>query len=69
MDVKVGDHLVVRSHAVAQADRSAEVLEVIDAKGEAHYRVRWTKDGHEGIFFPGPDTLIDHIRKGAKKNR
>jgi hypothetical protein len=25
--------------------------------------VRWDPDGHEGLFFPGPDVAVEHIAK------
>lgn len=67
MDVKAGDHLVVRSHTVAQPDRNAEVLKVLGPNGGPPYRVRWTEDGHEGLFFPGSDALVEKATKPAKK--
>jgi len=67
MDVKVGDHLVVRGHKVAQVDRVAEVLEVQGADGGPPYLVRWLDDGHEGLFFPGSDAEVEHLAKGASK--
>jgi hypothetical protein len=24
--------------------------------------VRWDDDGHEGLFFPGSDAVVEHIR-------
>lgn len=67
MDVKPGDHLLVRGHTVSQPDRNAEVLKVLGANGGPPYQVRWAEDGHEGLFFPGSDTLIEKAAKGGKK--
>jgi hypothetical protein len=67
MDVKAGDHLVVRGRTVAQPDRTAEVLKVLGTDGGPPYQVRWTEDGHEGLFFPGSDALVEHLAKGAKR--
>jgi hypothetical protein len=25
--------------------------------------VRWSGDGHEGLFFPGPDAVCHHVMK------
>jgi hypothetical protein len=72
MDVKAGDQLVVRGHTVAQPDRSAEVLKVLGADGGPPYQVRWSDDGHEGLFFPGSDALVQKAAKavkGAKKRQ
>ena len=67
MDVKAGDHLVIRSHAVAQPDRNAEVLKVLGPNGGPPYQVRWAEDGHEGLFFPGSDAQIEKAVKPARK--
>jgi len=67
MDAKVGDHLLVRGHTVAKPDRTAEVLKVLGADGGPPYQVRWTEDGHEGLFFPGSDALVEHVTKRAPK--
>ncbi len=69
MDVKPGDHLVVRSHTVTRPDRTAEVLKVLGSDGGPPYQVRWTEDGHEGLFFPGTDASVEHVTKGAKKRQ
>jgi len=67
MDVKPGDHLLVRGHTVSQPDRNAEVLKVLGANGGPPYQVRWAEDGHEGLFFPGSDALIEKAPKSGKK--
>ena len=41
-----------------------EILEVLGTRGHRHYRVRWD-DGHESIFFPGSDAIIQPAR-GAR---
>ena len=69
MEVKAGDHLLVRGNKVTQPDRNAEVLKVLGANGGPPYQVRWSEDGHEGLFFPGPDTSIAKATKSAKKHR
>ena len=66
MDVKPGDHLLVRGHTVAQPDRNAEVLKVLGADGGPPYQVRWAEDGHEGLFFPGSDASVEKVVKTAK---
>ena len=58
MQGRVADRLVVRGARVGQAPRVGEIVEVIAGHGPGPYRVRWS-DGHESIFSPGPDTMID----------
>jgi len=69
MDVQPGDHLVVRGHTISQPDRNAEVLKVLGAGGGPPYQVRWAEDGHEGLFFPGSDALVEKVAKAVKKRR
>jgi hypothetical protein len=56
----VGDKIVVRGHRVGEPDRDAEVLEVRGPDGEPPYLVRWSDDGHEGLYFPGSDATTVH---------
>ena len=54
MDVKVGDHLVVRGHTVARPDRTAEVLKVLGADGGPPYQAVGLRTGMKDSSFPGP---------------
>jgi hypothetical protein len=29
--------------------------------------VRWSDDGHEGLFFPGSDAIVEHPAEGSAK--
>jgi Domain of unknown function (DUF1918) len=55
----VGDRLVVRSAHVDGPVRDGEVIEVRGHDGEPPFVVRW-EDGHEGLYFPGSDTVVHH---------
>ncbi len=59
---QVGDVIEITGHAVGDAPRTAEILEVIGEPGHEHFRVRW-EDGHESIFFPGGDAVVRHPRR------
>jgi NADPH-dependent ferric siderophore reductase len=61
MRAAVGDRLVIRGHHVGDPDRDAEVLEVHGDDGAAPWMVRWSDDGHEGLFFPGTDAVVEHL--------
>jgi hypothetical protein len=39
--------------------KDCEILEVRGEQGGPPYLVRWSSDGHEGLFFPGPDASIE----------
>ncbi|MGO9559382.1 MAG: DUF1918 domain-containing protein [Acidimicrobiales bacterium] len=56
-----GDRLVVKGHHVGEPDRDCEILEVHSTDGGPPYMVRWSDDGHEGLFFPGSDAAIEHF--------
>ena len=61
MRAAVGDRLIIKGHNVGSPDKDAEVLEVHGENGEPPWLVRWSEDGHEGLFFPGPDAEIEHF--------
>ena len=59
MHAKVGDRIVV--HAMHDGDRArdAEILEIRGPNGLPPYLVRWSDDGHVGLYYPGPDAHIN----------
>ena len=61
MYASVGDRIIIRGHHVGDHDRDCEVLDVRGNDGEPPYLVRWDDDGHEGLFFPGPDAAVQHF--------
>jgi hypothetical protein len=60
MKATVGDRLVVRGHHLGDDDRGAEILAVEGDAGGPPYLVRWDEDGHESLFFPGSDAVVEH---------
>ena len=61
MRARVGDRIVVKGHRVGEPDRDAEILEVHGESGGPPFVERWSDDGHEGLFFPGPDATVQHF--------
>jgi hypothetical protein len=61
MQAAIGDRLVIKGHHVGEPDRDAKILEVRGEDGGPPWLVRWSDDGHEGLFFPGPDAAVEHI--------
>jgi Domain of unknown function (DUF1918) len=61
MHAAVGDRLVIKGHHVGEPDRDAEILELHGPDGTPPYVVRWSEDGHEGLFYPGSDAVIEHF--------
>ncbi len=66
MQADVGDELVIKGHHVGDADRKAVIIEVQGREGAPPYRVRWS-DGHESVFFPSSDTVVEHHSGGSKE--
>jgi hypothetical protein len=57
MHAKTGDHIVIETSKRDTRRRHGDVLEVLGDQDSQHYRVRWD-DGHESIYFPGPDAQL-----------
>jgi hypothetical protein len=55
----VGDRVTVHGRTVDEKSRDGMVLEVRGADGAPPWLIRWD-DGHEALFFPGPDAHIEH---------
>jgi hypothetical protein len=60
MHAQIGDRIVIESRVLDGRRRYGEVLEVLSSSSgeEEHYRVRWEDDGHESLFYPGPDAHV-----------
>ncbi|MGA2829451.1 MAG: DUF1918 domain-containing protein [Streptosporangiaceae bacterium] len=59
MQVVVGDEVLVRGRHVGDADREGVIIEIRGEDGAAPYVVRW-KDGHQSVFMPSSDTVVEH---------
>jgi Domain of unknown function (DUF1918) len=64
MRAAVGDRIVIRGYHVGKHGRDAVIVAVEGQDGQAPYLVRWEEDGHESLFFPGPDALVEHHAVG-----
>lgn len=62
---RAGDQVVVAGHSVGSAQRRATILEVLGDPGHERFRVRW-EDGHESVFAPGEDAVLERPAKRAK---
>lgn len=61
MQASPGDRIVIKGHRIGESDRDAEILEVRGPDGGPPYVVRWEENGHESLFFPGCDAMIQHF--------
>ena len=65
MKAAVGDRIVIKGHRIGEHDRDAEVIEVSHSDGSPPYRVRWEDTGHESLFIPGSDAVVQHFEHAA----
>jgi hypothetical protein len=59
MEAAVGDRIVVAAATLGSPMRDGEIIEV-GSHGGPPYLVRWSDDGRETLFFPGPDAYVSH---------
>lgn len=64
MRATVGDRIVIRGRHIGEHGRDAVIVAVEGQDGQAPYLVRWEEDGHESLFFPGADALVEHHAEG-----
>lgn len=57
MQATTGDQIIIETSTLDTPRRQGQVVEVIGDGEQQHYRVRW-QDGHESIYFPGPDARV-----------
>ncbi len=68
LPAEVGDRIEITGHAVGDAPRSGEIIEVLGESGHEHFRVRW-EDGHESINFSAEDAVIRRPKaRGPRKS-
>jgi hypothetical protein len=60
MKASVGDRVVIAASRVDGPVRDGEIL-AVGPDGGPPYRIRWSDQGREGLFFPGADAHIQHF--------
>lgn len=63
MRATAGDELIVRGRHVGDVDRRGVIIEIQGQDGAPPYLVRW-QDGHQSLFTPSSDTLVEHLPVG-----
>ncbi|WP_051637384.1 DUF1918 domain-containing protein [Rhodococcus sp. UNC363MFTsu5.1] len=58
MRAEAGDWLVVKGTVVDAPDQVGQIVEVRTRDGGPPYVVKWVRDGHQALVFPGPDALV-----------
>jgi hypothetical protein len=61
MRAQPGDQIRVRGHRLGEPDRLGRIVEARGPDGAPPFVVRWDDAGHDVLFFPGTDTVIDHL--------
>ena len=61
MIASVGDRIIVRGHHAGEPNRDCQVIEVHGENGGPPFLVRWEDSDHETLFFPGPDSVVEHF--------
>jgi hypothetical protein len=61
MQAHVGDQIRILAHHVDEPDRYGEIIEIRGPDGGPPFVVRWDDSGHEVLFFPGLDAVIEPL--------
>lgn len=69
MRANVGDRIVITGHRVGEPERDGQILEVHGEDGGPPYLVRWSADGHEGLYYPGSDASVVAAEGGDRQPR
>ncbi len=59
MRAVAGDEVLVRGRHVGDEDREGVIVEVHGDDGAPPYVIRW-KDGHQSVFMPSSDAVVEH---------
>jgi hypothetical protein len=68
MQATIGDRLHVHSNVVGAYDKIATIIDVRGADGTPPYLVRFP-DGHETLFYPGADCVVEPASPSAGRPR
>jgi hypothetical protein len=64
MHASVGERIIVRGRHQGEPDRDGKILETRGPDGTPPYVVRWSSDGHEALFYPESDAIVQHEEQG-----
>ena len=69
-EVLAGDRVEIVGHRVGDASRGGEIVEVLGAAPNQHFRIRW-QDGHMSLLYPSSDVAVIHQKAppAARKPR
>lgn len=61
MQASAGDRIVIKGHHIGEPERDCVIVAVRGEDGAPPYVVRWEDSGHDTLFFPGPDAVLEHF--------
>jgi hypothetical protein len=64
MKAEIGDRMVVAAGRIDGPVRDGEIVSVGPGGGPP-FRIRWSADGTETLFYPGPEAHVQHFRTEA----
>lgn len=64
MKASVGDRIVIRGRHTGQPVRAGRVVEVRGDEGP--FVVHWEDSGHETLYFPGTDAVVEAKARAAR---
>ncbi|TDT97362.1 uncharacterized protein DUF1918 [Streptomyces sp. 846.5] len=67
MRAETGDWIVVESLHIGDHRRRGRIMSVERSDGAPPYTVHWLDDGHESLFFPGPEAHIEPAGRHEQK--
>jgi len=67
MKAAVGDELTIKGRHQGDSDRHGEIIEIHGNQGSPPFVVRWS-DGHESVFFPSADTIVEHHKARQRQS-
>lgn len=58
MRARAGDWLLIKGSVVGSVDELGFIVEVRGNDGAPPYLVRWLRDDHVTLIYPGPDAVV-----------
>jgi Domain of unknown function (DUF1918) len=69
MHAHPGDQIRIKGHHVGDVERRGEIIATRGPEGSPPFMVRWDDSGHEVLFFPGNDAVIDSLVRHGGADR
>lgn len=67
MQASPGDRIIIKGHKIGEPNRDGRVIETHGPDGGPPYLVEWGDTGHQTLFFPGPDAVVEHFETAGAR--